>query len=166
MAREQSSGGSAQHYGPRKANTGLDNSVSTYGVVSQRELYHDYEQANAGLPTTNAEDDAGVLVIPANSLIVAAYYQVSGTAYTSGGAALLEIGVQGADGSTVDSDGLDTLAVAALTANSCHVLDGALIGATVGTADVQISLYVDDAIAVFTAGKGRLIVEYIAPYAS
>lgn len=162
MSREQSSIGSAQHYGPRAANTGLDNSVSTYGLVQQRELYFDYEQANAGLPTTDADTDAATLVIPANSFIKSAYLEVS-TAFTSGGSATLELGVQGTDGSTVDADGIDTIAVAALTVGSWTVCDGALVGATVGTADVQLSI--DDAVAVFTAGVGRLVVEYILPTA-
>lgn len=163
MTRVQSSQGSAQHYGPRETNIGLDNSVSTYGIKLQRELYFDFEQANAGLPTTDADEDSGVLIIPANSLIVAAYLEVS-TAFTSGGSATLELGLQTVAGGTVDADGLDTIAVAALTVTSWHVLDGALVGATVGTADTQISI--DDAVAVFTAGIGRLIVEYIEPTAA
>jgi len=158
MAREQASIGAAQHFGPREANEGLDNSVSTYGVVQQRELYFDFAQANAGLPTENADTDAATLLIPANSIIVRSYLSV-GTAWLSAGAATLELGVQGTDGSTVDADGIDTIAKAALTVNAWIVNDGALIGATVGTADVQISI--DDAIAVFTAGTGRLVVEYI-----
>jgi hypothetical protein len=163
MAREQASINAAQHYGPRETNTGLDNQVSTYGLTRQRELYFDFEQANAGLPTANAEDDAGTLTIPAGSLVKSCYLEVS-TAFTSGGSATLQLGVQGTDGSTVDADGLDTIAVAALTAGSWTVCDGALVGTTVGTADVQISI--DDAVAVFTAGVGRLVVEYVEPTAA
>lgn len=162
MAREQASVNAAQHYGPREANTGLPDTVSTYGLVKQVEVYMDYEQVNAGLPTDNANVDSGTITIPANSLIKAAYYVVGPDAYTSGGAATLELGVELTDGTASDADGLDSLAVAALTANSWHVLNGALIGATVGAADVQIS--VDDAVAVFTAGTGRLIVEYIEQF--
>ncbi len=162
MSREQASIGSAQHYGVREANTGLDNSVSTYGVVLQRELYFDFEQANAGLPTTNADTDAGTLIIPANSLIKSAYLEVN-AAFTSGGSATLEMGVEDTAGGAVSAAGFDSLAVAALTTKSWHVLDGALIGATVGTVDTQISI--DDAIAVFTAGTARLVVEYITPTA-
>lgn len=158
MSREQSSQGSAQHYGPREANIGLDNSVSTFGVVQQRELFFDFAQANAGLPTTDADEDAATLLIPANAFIKAAYLSV-GTAFTSGGSATLELGVQTVAGGTVDADGFDTIAVAALTIGSWTVLDGALIGDTVGTVDVQISI--DDAVAAFTAGTGRLVVEYI-----
>lgn len=161
MAREQNSQGSAQYYGPRVTNEGLDNSVSTYGIISQRELYFDFEQANAGLPTTDADEDSATLRIPANSLFTRAYLSV-GTAFTSGGSATLEIGGQDVDGSTDDADGFDTIAVAALTANSWHVLDGAYIGATSGVEDLQISI--DDAVAVFTAGTGRLVVEYIVQY--
>ncbi len=158
MSRVQSSQGTAQHYGPRESNEGLDNSVSTYGLTQQRELYCDFTQANAGLPTANADDDSGVLIIPANSIITAAYFSV-GTAWTSAGSATLSLGVEDTDGSSSSAVGLDSLAKAVLTINSWTVLDGALIGATVGTSDVQIS--VDDATAVFTAGTGRLVVEYI-----
>jgi len=162
MSREQASVNSAQYYGPREVNEGLDNQVATYGLTRQRELYFDFEQANAGLPTANAEDDAGTLLIPANSFITNAYLEV-GTAFTSGGLATLELGLQQADGTAIDADGLDTIAVAALTVGSWHVLDGALVQATVGTDDAQISI--DDAVAVFTAGTGRLVIEYFEPYA-
>ena len=163
MSRAQASIGSAQHYGPRETNVGLPSSVSTYGVVTQLEVYFDYAQANAGLPTANAEDDSGTLVIPAGSFIKSAYLEVS-TAFTSGGSATLELGVEDVDGSSNDPDGLDTIAVAALTAGSWTVCDGALVGDTVGAVDVQLSI--DDATAVFTAGVGRLVVEYIAPTAA
>ncbi len=160
MSREQASIGAAQHFGPRETNVGLTDTVHAAGLVRQAEVFFDFEQANAGLPTADADTDFAVLAIPANSIIVRALLKV-GTAFTSGGSATLELGVQGLDGSTVDADGIDTIAVAALTANSWTVTDGALIGATVGTADVQISI--DDAVAVFTAGTARLIVEYIEP---
>lgn len=156
--RVQASIGAAQHYGPRVANDGLDNSVHKSGIVQERELFFDFEQANAGLPTTDADEDAGTLVIPSGSLIVAAYLDV-GTAWLSGGAATLELGVEDVDGSAGDPDGFDTLAKAVLTLNAFLVLDGALIGAVVGSEDKQISI--DDATAVFTAGTGRLVVRYI-----
>lgn len=160
--RVQSSIGAAQHYGPRDVNDGLDNVVSTMGIVRQAELYFDFAQANAGLPVTNADTDSGVLAFPANTFFKAAYLEV-GTAFTSGGSATLELGIEDIDGTVADADGLDTIAVAALTAGSWHVLDGAIVGDTVGNEAVQLSI--DDAIAVFTAGAGRLIVEYILPTA-
>ena len=161
MAREQASIGAAQHYGVREANTGLPQTVATYGLVRQLEVYVDYVQVNAGLPTANADDDQGTLKIPAGSLIRTAYFVV-GTAFTSGGSATLELGLEDTDGTVNDADGLDSLAVAALTAGSWHVLNGALVGAVSGTAAAQVS--VDDATATFTAGTGRLVVEYMEPY--
>ena len=158
MSRVQSSIGAAQNYGPRTTNEGLDNTVHKSGIKREVELFVNYTQANAGLPTSNANVDAAVLTIPANSFITAAYFDV-GTAFTSGGSATLQLGVETVAGVAVDADGIDTIAVAALSANSWTVCDGALVGATVGTAAVQIS--VDDATAVFTAGTGRLVVEYI-----
>lgn len=158
--RELNSQGSVQHYGPREVNDGLGDVISTYGFVRQVELRHDFNQVEAGLPVLNANVDAGTITIPANSIIVRAYYYVE-TAYV-GATATLQLGVQTTAGGTVDADGIDTIAVAALTANAWIVNDGALVGATVGTADVQISI--DSAVAAFTAGAGRLVVEYIPTY--
>ena len=160
--RVQSSINVAQHYGPRDTNDGLTDVVSTMGLVRQAEIYFDFAQANAGLPVENANVDAAVLTIPANSFIKNAYLEVS-TAFTSGGSATLELGFQETDGSVIDADGIDTIAVAALTVGSWTVNDGALVGAAIGTLDAQISI--DDATAVFTAGVGRLVIEYILPTA-
>lgn len=160
--RVQSSIGVAQYYGPRTTNEGLPASVATYGPTRVVELHFDYADANAGIPVVDGDTDMGVLVIPANSLIKAAYLHVT-TAFTSSGSATLELGTEDSDGTTDDADGLDSLAVAALTVNSWHVLDGAKIGATSGVEDVQISI--DDATEVFTAGEARLIVEYLPPVA-
>ena len=162
MAREQASIGAAQHYGPKVTNEGLPDTVSTYGVVRQLEMYVDFAQANAGLPVENADTDSGTLVIPAGSLVKNAYLEV-GTAWLSAGSAVLNIGSETVAGATLDADGFDTLAKAVLTVGAWIVLDGALVGATIGTVDAQISM--DDATAVFTAGTGRLIVEYIVPTA-
>lgn len=159
MAREQSTIGAAQYYGARTTKNGLPNTVGRVGLVTEVELHVNFTQVNAGLPVDNADVDAAVLTIPANSLIKRAYFEV-GTAFTSTGSATLELGVQTVTGGTVDADGLDTIAVAALTAGSWLELDGTLIGITVGTAAVQISI--DDAVEVFTAGTGRLVVEFIA----
>lgn len=167
MAREQASIGAAQHYGPREANTGLDNQVSTYGLTRQRELYFDYEQAQAGLPTTDADTDAGTLIIPANSLIKKVYLEVS-TAFASGTPATDTVlfGLQQTDGTVIDADGL----IATGSSNPADLTvgwiegDGALVGASVGTADAQISI--DVGVGTLTAGVGRLVVEYIEPTAA
>lgn len=163
MPREINSIGVVQNYGPRSAPDNVPYTNSTYGPVRVLEVVFDYADANAGLPTINAENDASVLPIPANSLIKSAQLHVT-TAFTSDGAATLELGTQETDGTVIDADGLDSLAVAALTVNSWHVLDGALVGATSGTVDSQIAI--DDGTAVFTAGEARLLIEYVPPVAT
>lgn len=163
MTRSISSIGVPQQYGPRETTVGLPHCVSTYGPTRVMEVVFDYLDANEGLPRLNSDSDAAVLRIPAGSLIKAAYLHVT-TAFTSAGAATLQLGTEDIDGSVDDADGLDTLAVAALTAGSWHVLDGVLVGATAGVEDVQIAI--DDAVAAFTAGKARLIVEFMPPAAT
>jgi len=163
MSRELSSIKATQEYGPKKTNLGLPNTVSTYGVVRQAEVYFDFEEVNAGLPTFNADDDSAVTVLPANTFLKSATLYVD-TAFTSAGSATLELGFQQKDGTVIDADGIDSIAVASLTADSWTVNDGALVGASIGALDAQISI--DDATAVFTAGTGRLVLEYYLPFAS
>ena len=162
MTREVSSIGVVQHYGPRTDNDGEANTIMQDGNFEVIELDFDYLDANAGLPALNQNVDASVPLIPAGSVIVEGYLQV-GTAFTSGGSATLEIGTQQANGTAIDADGLDSLAVASLTAGSIHVFDGALIGA-VSSATLGSQISVDDATAVFTAGTGKIVVKYLPPY--
>lgn len=162
MSRVQSSIGAAQNYGPRQDAAGLSNTVSTYGPFKLVEVDFDWEDANAGLPTLNADVDAAVDVIPAGSAITRAYVQV-GTDWASTGSATLELGLQEVDGDAISAAGIDSIAVAALTPGAVIVCDGALIGAvSSATLDAQISI--DDATEVFTAGTAKLVVEYLPPY--
>lgn len=162
MSREQASVNAAQHYGPRAANTGLADTVSTYGVTREMELYFDFDQLD--LPTSNADDDAGTLFIPAGALIKAAYIEVS-TAFASGSPTTdgLAVGFEKTDGTVLDVDGL----FATTTTNTDDLAvgwvvgDGALIGASIGTDAGQLSIGV--AAGTLTAGKARLVVEYILP---
>lgn len=158
MSRTQASIGAAQYYGPRTTQTGLPSGIAKGGPVEYQRVPFTYEQANAGLPTVNADEDAGVLTIPAGALVQSATLYVT-KAFASAGAATLEIGAEGVDGSVVDADGFDSLAVAALTEGSVHVLDGALVGASVGSAEVQVAI--DDGTAEFTAGEAVLVIEYL-----
>lgn len=160
--REQASIGVTQYYGPRTDNDGEANVIMQDGPYEVIELDLEYDDVNSGLPAINANTDASVPLIPAGSQIVEATFQV-GTAWTSGGSATLELGTQETDGSDIDANGIDSLAVAALTAGSVHVCDGALIGAvSSATLDSQVS--VDDATAAFTAGTGKLTVKYLPPH--
>jgi hypothetical protein len=100
--------------------------------------------------------------IPSGSYIKSASLLVE-TAFTSAGAATLTIGLQESDGTAIDADGIDaTVAKAALAANLAVACDGALVG---GTALVQEDAYISMiyGTAVFTAGKGKLVIEYITP---
>ncbi len=110
----------------------------------------------------------GVL-IPRGSIIVDATFQVV-TAFTSGGAATLNIGTYGGAAFTTadDIDGIDAaVAVAAIDAIGETVqCDGALVNTTVAvgaTADTDVVLGYNYGTAAYTAGKGILTVMYIEP---
>lgn len=157
--RELNSIGTVNHYGPRQKNDGLPSAVSTYGVVKQMTLSFDFDDLNLGKIVANS--DSANLLIPANSMIRHAFLEVN-TAFLSGTS--LAIGLDEADGTTVDADGLFTdaaLATANLTLGAWLVGSGAFAtNDTVGTADVALTI---DATGTFTAGSARVIVEYIEP---
>jgi len=100
--------------------------------------------------------------IPAGAYIKAATFSVS-EAWTSAGAGTLTIGVCQSDQTVIDADGIDaTVAVTAIDAVGDQVLcDGALVGGlvSVGTADSYV--YFTTGTAAWTAGTGRLVIEYI-----
>jgi hypothetical protein len=100
--------------------------------------------------------------IPAGAAIKSAIFSVS-EAFTSGGSATLGIGTGTVAGVAIDADGVDaTVAKTALDAIGDQVqCDGAQVGSTlsVGTADAYI--YFTTGTAAWTAGAGRLVVEYI-----
>lgn len=97
--------------------------------------------------------------IPAGAVVTSAYTIVD-TAFTSGGAATLSVGLYNAAGTAIDADGLDaTVAVAALGANKVVAGDGALVGAEKLTANAYIGAIYGTA--AFTAGAAKIVVEYI-----
>lgn len=108
-------------------------------------------------PTAPAANDP---FIPAGSYITDAYLIVkTGFAGTN---ATLNIGLQKADGTAIDADGIDAvIAVTALTAGKAVASDGALVRgtATVGADNAYLSFDYDTA--AFTAGAAKLVVEYI-----
>ena len=157
--RVLSSIGTVQHYGPRQANDGLPAAHSTYGVVKQMVVPFDYDDLPLG--AIDADDDAANLAIPAHSMIRHAFLEVN-EAFVGGTS--ITMGFEDTDGTTDDVDALVTAAQAA-TAN---LTDGAwLVGAgakasndTVGVENVSI---VAAATGTYTAGSGRLVIEYIEP---
>lgn len=100
--------------------------------------------------------------VPANALIVDAHF-ITETAFTSGGSATLSIGLYNAAGSAIDADGIDaTVALTAIDAvGESVVCDGAKVDGTdtVGTADAYVGFIYGTA--AFTAGAGKLVIEYI-----
>lgn len=106
------------------------------------------------------------VTIPSGSYITSATLVV-GTAFTSGGAATLDIGtfVDDNDGtySVLDADGIDAaIAVASLTADASIACNGAQINTTVTDATNGLPIVVSYGYntAAFTAGKAELIVKY------
>ena len=101
-------------------------------------------------------------IIPANSLIINADLIMT-TAATSGGSATLTIGTYNAAGTAIDADGIDaTIALTAMDAIGEVVqCDGAQVNGTVtvGTANAYVGLIYGTA--VFTAGAGKLVIQYI-----
>lgn len=101
--------------------------------------------------------------IPAGSYIKKATLIVTEAA-TSGGTATLTIGLAEKDGTVIDADGIDaTIALAALDANKVVLCDGALAGGTasVGADNAYVYTTPTTSSNAFTAGKGRLVIEYI-----
>lgn len=101
-------------------------------------------------------------VIPAGSVIVGATLVMT-TAATSGGAATLTIGTYNAAGSAIDADGIDaTIALTVIDAAGDVVrCDGAQASGVLGyvTADAYLGMIYGTA--AYTAGAGKLIVEYV-----
>ena len=113
------------------------------------------------LGTSDVNPQPNDAFIPAGSYITKASLVVT-TAFTSGGSATLGVGLQQADGTIIDADGIDaTVAVADLAVNKAVVCNGALVGgtATVGADNSYLSLVYGTA--AFTAGAAKLVIEYI-----
>lgn len=104
-----------------------------------------------------ADDDGNDMLayIPANSFIEAAYLKVD-TAWAGGTS--IDVGLAQKDGTVIDADGIDAaVATASLTADAVIDCDGALVGASVGTADAVLEV---TATGTYTAGEATLVVRY------
>lgn len=141
--------------GPEAGATGAG--VSTLGSV--KNLVVDFDFATA----ITAAADGHEAFIPAGSYIVGAYLIVT-TAATSAGTATLTIGLAQKDGTVIDADGIDaTIALAALGAAKVVRCDGALAGGTasIGSANGYVYTTPTSGGDAFTAGAGKLVIEYI-----
>lgn len=99
--------------------------------------------------------------IPANAFITRAYF-VATTAFTSGGAATLDIGLYNAAGTAINATGIAAaIALASInTAGKAVAATGALANntSTIGAADAYIGVKYNTA--AYTAGAGKLVIEF------
>lgn len=164
MSREekwQNQDGLCVGFGTRKVASNEAQKIAVEGAVE--ELVLDINEAVELDDVQDVTDDAIVhgSEIPAGSLIISATLVVS-EAFTSGGAAVLDVGTYNADtGVAVDDDSLiAAAAIGALGANAVVTGAGADIGAVV-TARVKVAATYDTA--VYTAGKARVVIKYQPP---
>ena len=121
--------------------------VVVYTIADATELGDTDTAAVAG--------DAGG--IPAGAVIKDAYFVVD-TAFTSGGAAVLDLGLKQKAGTNIDDDGIDAaIAVGSLTADAVIESNGALIGTRLANESYVMATYDT---AAFTAGAGKLVIKY------
>ena len=117
--------------------------------------------AAASIGSATVAPAANDAFIPAGAYITKATLIVT-TAFT-GSSAALNIGLQTLAGSAIDADGIDVaIAVTAIDAiGDVVACNGALVAGvlTVGSANAYVSFDYDTA--AFTAGAGKLVIEYI-----
>lgn len=96
--------------------------------------------------------------IPAGAFITSAYLIVTEAA---AGGTSVTLGLYEKDGTAIDADGIDAaVATAALAANKAVVCDGDAVGGTV-TVGADDAYFGATAVGTFTAGKAKLVVDYI-----
>lgn len=140
-------------YGSRNVEDKLPGEIKTEGM--ERTITYDF--AYDDLPV-ESNDGSMSLEIPADALITGATIHVKTAAQ---GGTSYNFGLYQADGTVIDADGIDAaVATAALTEGAWIVCDGALIGATIGSAAGQLRVA---ATGGFTAGEYRVQIDYVRP---
>lgn len=139
-------------YGPRVTEKSAPSKTNMEGKTQELVIPFNFDDL-PGVELT----DAVILSLPAGSYVKAAYLFVD-EAFTGGVGAAYDIGLSQPNGTPVDLAGLynDVLATS-LVEDAALEAVGALVG-TIVPVETQV---VATATGVFTAGKGRLIVEYI-----
>lgn len=152
--------GVTSHFGPRKTDGRYGGkSLDTVGKLNVARWIFNYND----LP--DAATHGLDVIIPANSTIVSAKLNII-TAFTSTSTTTdLTVGLQQADGTEIDNDGLITAANADQTAiaiaNSIITGSGALVGKTIGATAGELT--VAATVADLLTGRAEVIVEYIMP---
>lgn len=135
----------------------LNQGVSATGEVIQT-LRYKIDDATTIANTDTAVADPSAPFIPSGAHIVDATFIVT-TAFTSGGSAVLDLGLKQSDGTNIDDDGIDAaVAVASLTDGAVITCDGADVGTVVGANNAFLMATYDTA--AFTAGAGVLEVRF------
>lgn len=149
--------GVAVHYGRRETTGKYGRLGNETGVVKTAEWVFDYDD----LP--DADTTKLGVSIPAYAKIVSAKLEIL-TAFTSTSTTTdLTVGLQQADGTEVDNDGLlaatDATQTAIATRGNFITGAGALVGTDIGAAagELVVAPSVDDLL----TGKARVIVEYV-----
>lgn len=141
---------------------GIDRATSAdSGGTSAEEKVHVFDIADATeLGDTDTAAVAGdAAFIPAGAIVKDAYFVVD-TAFTSGGAAVLDLGLKEADGTNIDDDGIDAaVALGVIDADDDVVVaDGALVGTRLAKDSYVMATYDT---AAYTAGAGKLVIKYV-----
>lgn len=133
--------------------------VNTKG--NAREMVIVFDTDDLGNLTTAGDTDGREPFLPAGAYIKNASFIVD-TAFTSGGATTLTIGLAEADGSVIDADGIDAAVAKTAIDNTSEVVacDGALVGGTANVGSADAFIYFTVASGPYTAGKGKLVIEY------
>lgn len=141
---------------------GIDRATSAdSGGTSAEEKVHVFDIADATeLGDTDTAAVAGdAAFIPAGAIVKDAYFVVD-TAFTSGGTAVLDLGLKEADGTNIDDDGIDAaVALGVIDADDDVVVaDGALVGTRLAKDSYVMATYDT---AAYTAGAGKLVIKYV-----
>ena len=149
--------GVAQHYGPRETNGKYGAASKGTGIVKRAQWDFSYND----LP--DADTNGLGHQIPAGAIIKSAVMYVDAAWTSTSGTTDLLVGLQQADGTEIDNDGLfdGTESTQTAIGTEGNVVDGAgaLVGKTVGAnaGELVVAGSVDD----LTAGKARIVVEYV-----
>lgn len=159
MSLEDSAGlGVLSNYGPREVDQKYGAVYASKNEVKRAEWVFDFDDLPGG-GTTNLE-----LSIPAGASIVSASMEVIAAFTSTSTTTDLTIGLEQADGTAIDVDGLisatDATQATIAVVGAIIPGTGALVGFTIGAAagELVIAGTVDDLL----TGKGRVIVEYVA----
>jgi hypothetical protein len=158
MGYESNTGlGVLNHYGPRETNGKYGAASKGTGIVKRAQWDFSYDD----LP--DAATDGLGFVIPAGASIVSATMYIDQAWTSTSGTTDLVVGLQEADGSEIDDNGLfdgsDATQTAIGTEGNVVTGVGALVGAAIGAANGELVVAgsADD----LTAGKARVVVEYV-----